>query len=1087
MKRILLLSMVFSFVFAFNSMAQRTVSGKVTDDTGEGLPGVNVVIKGTTTGVTTDLDGNYQVSVPDDNTVLVYSSVGMRTQEVSVGVRTTIDISMVLDTTTLDEVVVTALGISKEKASLGYGVASVGPQSLTNRPETDVSRLLRGQAAGVDITQTSGLAGAGTNIIIRGYSSISGSNQPLFVVDGVPFNTNANSGTQSFGTGSATASSRFLDLDPNNIADISILKGLSATVLYGEAGRNGVVLVTTKTGEGGGDLNEKTEISVTQSVFRSKIANRPDYQDSYGNGFGGAGFGWYYSNWGPRFDDTRISSYGGSLADNDETNYRGINDNGQVLIVHPYDQEQYNDDFPEYIGAPYVYQPYKSVEKFLQKGISSNTSVSISSRINESTSVSMAYSYLTEEGFTPKLDEQRGGGRSNFLDKHNISVGMKTKLKNGLMIQPSFNFVRTDRLAPITAPSFGGGGNGLFSAILFTPRSVDLMNLPYQSPIDGSNVYYRRGGAIQNPRWTLNNSGQTESVNRFFGNINLGYDLTDNISVLYRFSLDNYDQSNSRYINKGGVHVPDGLFVTSIETNFLSDQILNLVYNFELGGGFNIDGILGFNARRETYQLQAATSSVQFIYDLFAHQNFREAQNFTRFEAENNIGVYLSTTIGYRDFLYLNLQARNDWTSTLEKENRSVLYPSASLSFVASDAIPSLASTDVVNFLKLRLGYGTSAGYPEPYQTRNFLVSNPNAFVNKDGDVIGVNSVSNFLDNQDLKNELITEIEFGLEGRFVNNIIGVDLSLYKKQSKDLIVQLPLDPSIGYTSTTINAANIQNKGIELALDVNVPLPGEFSWNIRGNYTKNISRVKSIIEGIDRVQIGAQDFINAGIPNYGNYAIPSKQYGVFYGQQIKKDDDGNFIVNGEGKYQEGDGFAVIGNPNPDFQMNFFNTLSWKGLTLGVQVQYIKGGDIFSSTAAALLARGNTSDSDIDRSNPLILPGVKGDGTPNDIQVYIGDEAFNTFFNGEGYIFDGTVIRLRQVSLSYDLPKKILENTPFGSASVTVSGDNLWFNSPNTPEGVNFDPEVSSTGVGNSRGFDFRTAPTAKKYGVILNLTF
>ncbi|WP_462248194.1 SusC/RagA family TonB-linked outer membrane protein [Ekhidna sp.] len=1075
MKRILLLAGMFFFAISY-LMAQKTVSGKVTDDAGEGLPGVNVVIKGTTTGVTTDLDGNFRLSV-EDGATLVFSYIGFTTQEIAVGSRTTVDVTM-SGVTELQEVVVTALGITKEKASLGYSVASVGSQDLVNRQETDVARLLRGQAPGVDITQTSGLAGSGTNVIIRGYSSISGSNQPLFVVDGVPFNTSANSGNQSFGTGSATASSRFLDLDPNNIADVSILKGLSATVLYGEAGRNGVVLVTTKTGKGGSDLSKKTEVSITQSVFQTEIANLPDYQDSYGNGFGAFGFGWFFSNWGPRFDDTRESSYG--------DNFRGIGENGQVQIVHPLDQSQYNDDVPQFIGQDYDYRPYRSVENFFQKGVSSNTSISISSRVDENTSVSLAYSFLTEEGFTPKLDEQRGGGRSNFLDKHNFSVGMQTKLKNGLKIQPSFNFVRTERLTPITAPSFGGDGNGLFAAVLFTPRSVDLINLPYQSPIDGSNIYYRRGSPIQNPLWTLNNSGQTENVNRFFGNINLGYDLSDNFSVLYRLSLDSYDQKNSRYINKGGPRQPGGEYTTATETNFLSDQILNLVYNFDLNSDFSIDGVLGFNSRRETNNLAVASSQEQFVYDLFTHQNFTQFQNFSRFIEENTLGVYFTSTIGYSKFLYLNLQARNDWTSTLESANRSVFYPSASLSFLASDAIDAIAQTNMINFLKLRLGYGTSAGYPDPYRTRNSLAANAIAFTNSNGTTVGTNSVRNFLANPDLTNELITELEFGLEGRFFNNILGVDLSLYNKQSSDLIVDLPLDPSTGYTSTTINAADIENRGIELGLDVNVPLPGELKWNVRSNYTRNVSEINSILEGIDRVQIDATAFNQAGIDFVGNYAIPGEQFGVFYGEQLLKDEDGNLIVDSEGSYQLGSEFGVIGDPNPDFQMNFFNTLSWKGFTLGFQFQYVKGGDVFSSTAAALLARGNSVDSDIDRNIPVILPGVKEDGTENDIQVYVGDEAFNSFFNGEGFVFDGTVIRLRQVSLNYVVPKSILSKTPFGNASITISGENLWYNAPNTPEGLNFDPEISSTGVGNARGFDFRTAPTAKKYGVTLNLT-
>ena len=1073
MKKILLLS-TFVCAFAFVAMAQRTVTGSVTDDSGEGLPGVNVVVKGTTTGTTTNLDGSFSLSV-EDGTTLVFSFVGFAEQEIAVGARTVIDVTLIQDVTQLSEVVVTALGLTQEKASLGYGVTSVSSDELTNRQESDVARLLRGKATGVDITSTSGLAGSGTNVIIRGFSSITGDNQPLFVVDGIPFNTDANSAGQDFSTGSATASSRFLDLDPGNIANISILKGLSATVLYGEAGRNGVVLVTTKTGQGGVNLSKKTEISVNQSVFQTEIANLPEYQNNYGNGFGAAGFGWFFSNWGPRFDDTRASSYG--------SNFRGLTDGGQVKIVHPYDQTQYHDAFPEFIDADYIYQAYPSVENFFQKGLSSNTSVSISSRVNDNTSVSFSYGFLSEEGFTPKLDAQRGGGRSNFLDKHNFSFGSKTTLKNGLSIQPSFNYVRNERLSPITAPAFGGGGSGLFAAVLFTPRSVDLMNLPYQSPIDGSNVYYRRGSAIQNPRWTLNNTGQTEDINRFFGSVNLGYDLTDNISILYRISLDNYDQRNTRYISKGGRWVPDGIFLTVNETHFLADHLLNATYNFDLSSDFSISGVLGFNSRREVERVVVTASASQFVYGLFTHQNFIEHRNFSFLGEENTLGMYLTSTLGYQDFLYLNLQARNDWTSTLEKAHRSVVYPSVSLAFLASDAIPSIATMDAVNLLKLRVGYGTSAGYPELYRTRSTLGSSTRAFQSAEGTILNTNTVNNFLGNLELKNELITEVELGVEGRFFDNKLGLDLSLYQKNSDDLFVDLPLDPSTGYTVTAVNAASVENKGIELGMDFTTPLPKAIDWTIRYNFTRNISKVKSVLEGIERVQVGQGDQTRIA-----NYAIPDHPFGVFYGAQLKKNDEGKFIVDGEGSYQAGSESAVIGDPNPDFNANLFNTFTWKGLSFGFQFQYVHGGDIYSSSVSALLARGNSVDSDIDRNLPLILPnGVKADGTENDIQVYVGDEAFNTFFTGEGFIYDGTVIRLREVSLSYVLPSALIENTPFGNIAVTVSGENLWFNAPNVPKGINFDPEVSSTGVGNARGFDFRTAPTSKKYGVSVNLTF
>lgn len=336
MKRILLLSISFLFVLG-TAWAQRTVSGKVTSDDGSGVPGVNVILKGTTTGSTTDLDGNYRVSIPEEGGTLVYTFIGLAAQEIVIGTRSVIDVTMMEDVETLSEVVVTGLGVVKEKKALGYGVSSIGSDELVARQESDVARLLRGKATGVDITSTSGLAGSGTNIIIRGYSSITGSNQPLFVVDGTPFNTNTNT-NQGFGSGGATASSRFLDLDPNSIAEISILKGLAATVLYGEQGKNGVILVTTKNGKAGAGANKKMEVSLSQGIYQSQIAKLPDYQNTYGNGFS-AGFGWYFSTWGAAFADLNPASYG--------SDFKEVK-NGQVYITHPYDQAQFYNDFPQY-------------------------------------------------------------------------------------------------------------------------------------------------------------------------------------------------------------------------------------------------------------------------------------------------------------------------------------------------------------------------------------------------------------------------------------------------------------------------------------------------------------------------------------------------------------------------------------------------------------------------------------------------------------------------------------------------------------------------------------------------------------------
>lgn len=1103
MKRILLLSL-FSCSVLFSALAQeRTISGSVTSsEDGSTIPGVNVILKGTTNGTTSDFDGNYSLSVPDEGGILVFSFIGLISQEVTIGTRSTIDVAMQSDVQELQEVVVTALGIAKEKKALGYGVSSISNEVLVDRQEADVARLLRGKATGVDITQTSGLSGSGTNIIIRGYSTITGSNQPLFVVDGVPFNTNTNTGNQGFGTGSATASSRFLDLDPNTIEDISILKGLSATVLYGEAGRNGVVLVTTKNGKAGQNATRKAEISIRQGIYVSEIANLPDYQNTYGNGFN-AGFGWFFSNWGAAFDDLAPSSYG--------ADFQGLTADGtQVLITHPLDQAQYNDDVPEFIGAEYVYRPYESVENFFDKGISSNTSISIESKLADNASLSATYSYLTDAGFTPELQNiQRieGDSRSNYIDKNNFGLGAQATLNNGLQIRGTFNYIQSDRFTPITAPAFGGDGNGLFAAILFTPRSVDLNGLPFQSPIDGSNIYYRRGGPIQNPLWTLNNSGQGEKISRFFSSTQMQYKLTDNLSLMYRLSVDEYNQENKRHVNKGGPRQPLGELTTTDINNRIVDQIVNVLYNFSLPGDITVDGVVGFNQRREVTDVSVLASSNQFVYGILSHNNFIDHQGFSGFQEENTLGLYATASVGFKYSLFLNLQARNDWTSTLEQENRSVIYPSASLAFVPTDAINAISNSNILSYLKVRFGYGRSAGYPDPYRTRSVLDANTNQFVTAGGTVLNTNSVSDFLGNQNLTAEFFNEWEAGMEARLVNNIVGIDLSLYRKTSEDLIIDLPLDPSTGFTRTTTNAAKIENKGIELGVNITPPLPNGIKWDINLNYTKNISNVESILEGIERVQID-------GFTTLGNYAIPGQQFGVFFGESFLKvqdqfDEDGNnltnygdqvgqFVVDNQGNYQSSGNFDVIGDPNPNFQANWSNSISWKGISFGFQWQYIDGGDIYSSTVQALLARGNTVDTDVDRNIPLIMPnavkqqGTDDNGNPlyveNDVQTYIGDSFFRAyFFADEGGVFDGTVIRLRQISVGYVLPKALLEKTPFGTVGITLSGENLWYDAPNFPEGINFDPEISSTGVGNGRGFDFRTAPTAKKYGLTLSCTF
>lgn len=1054
MKKLSLVLMLVLFAIG-TALAQRTISGTVTDESGEPLIGASILVKGTSSGTVTDLDGKYELSLPDGSTTLVVSYTGFATSEVEVGVSNTIDLVLAEAAEELAEVVVTGLGIKKEKKALGYAVTTLGSKELELRPEADVARVLRGKVPGVDITQTSGLAGSGTNVIIRGYSSITGTNQPLFVVDGVPFNSDTNT-DRNFANGGATSSSRFLDLDPNSIAEVSVLKGLSATVLYGEAGRNGVVLITTKNGSAGQNLNKKFEVTVDQSVFANQIASLPEDQDSYGNGFHNFASA-AFSNWGAPFD---------------QPGKNGVAEDGTV--AHPYDRASLNGVLPQYLGARYDYQAYDNLQNFFKTGTISNTSVNVATQLANNTNLNFNYGYRTEDGFVPLTT----------YDKHNFGLGIGTKLANGLQINSTFNYVTSNRVAPPAGVSFSSNPTGasLFSNVFYTPRSVDLEGLEYENPFDNSSIYYRGGNDIQHPYWTLNNTEDRERVRRFFGTISASYDLTSWLKATYRLGIDGYNQRNRFLVNKGGGQIADGSLVTNERTNFITDHTFNVLLDYNLSEDWNLSGVLGVNLRRDVFDRTTANSSEQFVYGLPTHNNYINHVNTSFFREENLIGAYATASLGYRSFLYLNVQARNDWTSTLEDGNNTILYPSASLSFVATEAIEALRQSNTINYLKLRVGYGTSAGYPNPYQTRNVLGTATRSFITNSGTVVNTNTVDNRFGNPDLKPETHSEIELGLEGRFFNNRVGIDLSVYQKNSDDLIIDLDLDPSTGYENTTINAASIENKGIELGLDFTPIQTNDFSLTVNANWTANEGVVTKLADGVDQI-------VFAGYTNLGNFAIPNQPYGIILGEKILRDDAGNPIVAGNGTYQVAPDLGTLGDPNPNYTLNGGLTINYKGLSFNALLTYVNGGIIYSTLPSTLMARGILQETDFDRFVPVIAPGVKSDGTPNDIQITSTQHYWQNggVFHDEQRVYDGTYLKLREVSLSYAIPAAWLESTPFGSLTFTASAQNIWFDAFGFPDGANFDPEVLSLGVGNGRGFELMNVPTARQFGGSLRVTF
>jgi len=1061
----LFVMLMLSGVLAFAQT--QVVTGKVTDENGNPVARASVQEKNSRKGTITDANGDFTLSTTR-GTTLVISSVGYDGVESLVGSSSSLNLSLKTSNQNLTEVVVTALGIRREKKALGYAVTTIDKKDLELRPDGDVVRLLNGKAPGVDILNASGMSGSGTNIIIRGVSTITGSSTPLFVVDGVPFDASTNA-QANFQYGNTT-SSRFLDLDPNNIESINILKGLSATTLYGELGRNGVVLITTK---GGATRKTKKglEMTVSQSVFMNKVANLPEYQQTYGGGFEQSLGLAFFSNFGAKFTDP------------------------PQQVPHPYDRAALRVAFPEFVGAKYDYKPYNSVSRFFRTGIVQTTSLNIATS-GENSSFNANYSYMDDKGFTP----------GNGLLKNNFSLGGSAKLNNNFSVNGTFNYAITDFTSPPTATSFGSNPtvSSVFGNLIYTPIAIDLIGLPFENPLDKSSVYYRGGNDIQNPNWTVRNSFSRQKINRIYGQMQLQYAIMKNLSLSYRVGYDNYSDQNSFSQNKGGTvggsQYTLGLHRTVNGYNTIWNHDVIATWDKQLSTDWNLNLISGVQSQERIYSQNGQKSTNQLVYGLLDHDNFITHENLSEdgsrldFKSQSQtIGVYAQAAVGFKNFLFLNAGGRNSWSSNLEKDNRSLFYPTASISFIPTSAIEGLKGSKAINYLKLRASYSTSANFGRPYTTRPTLDISTNVFVDRANTIFNTNRINNRLANPDLRAELLGEAEVGVEGKFINSRLSLDLTFYKRVSNDQILDRDLDPATGFTVTSINAGSVSNKGIELGLGYTLIRSRNVRWQLDGNFTLNRSRVYNLPSDIKQIVID-------GFTNEGLFAINNQPLGVIQSSFTKKymnatdakdPANGQRLVDGNGNYVSSGEIGIIGDPTPDFKLSGINTVSYKGFSFRVQVDYTQGGDMLAYTPGTVVGRGLTKDTDFDRLLPLILPGVKADGKPNDIQTSASQAYFTNlsgFFGVADLItYDATVVRLREASLSYTLPEKLLAKTPFGAVQFSVSGQNLWYNAPNFPKFVNFDPETSSLGVSNVRGLEYLSGPTSRRLGASLRLSF
>ncbi|TAE40312.1 MAG: SusC/RagA family TonB-linked outer membrane protein [Runella slithyformis] len=1066
-KRILLgLGLLFC-CFWSASAQQKIIRGKVTAaEDGTTLPGVSVVVKGSTTGTVTDGQGSYQLNLPETAKTLVFSFVGYASQEINIGNASTIDAKLGADTKQLSEVVVTAAGIQREKKALGYSVSTIKSSQLQQVSEPDPLRALSGKVAGVNIQGSGGAAGGATNITIRGNSSLSNNNQPLFVVDGVPFDNSTFNTDGGFSAG-ATFTNRAFDLDPNNIESMTVLKGAAAAALYGSRAANGAIIITTKNGK----IKSKKglEIAYNTSYSTEKIAASPEYQTTYGQG----------TEW-----DTRLGVFGSWGAP-----YSAIDS-----IPHPL-ANRFGAVFPEFVGKRVKYEPFGqgNFDNFYERGHVYENAISIQGG-GEKASISAGISRMDNKGIVP----------FNNINRTSLNLGGQATLDNGLYINGTINYVSTNQESPQLSSSIGSGPSAI-EIMPWTPTSYDLTGYPYRNPITGASIYDRFG--IDNPYWAVESSPYTSKVDRYFGKFTAGIDATSWLNLQATIGFNGYNDRRRSVNGRGGEIFPNGnvtddnIYRQELDWTFLATITRDLTPNW------NMRLILGQNANQRVTDRQAVFGDGIIVPGINDLDNTRVQQAIGGgLVKQRFIAHFADLQFSHKDMFFVNLVGRNDVSSTLAKGNRSYYYGGINGSVILSDWLNLKSKT--INFLKVRGGITQVGNEASAYQTQTVFSINPT--INNPSPIDtgtpfnGVNTMTqgNRLGSSALQPEKITEIEVGVEAKLFNNRVGIDFAWYNKVSSDQIFTVDLPGSSGYLTRVVNLGKVRNRGLELGLDLTpVLLSNGFKWNIYTAFTLN----RNIVLDLGGPPELTYSTLTGSV--IGSMHVVGRPYGLIRGDVYVRDDEGNLLVNPRtGKAIIADRQAPVGDPNPRFFFGVTNSISYKGFSFSALVDYRDGGDLLSVTMAEMLARGSTRDTE-DRNQVWVpqgvlgdpitrLPILSGDGKkqPNNIPISVNEFFFGTgaFAGSQGTadefrVWDASVIRLREVSMAYQIPAKWLAKTPFGSASISLSGRNLWFKAPNFPKYMNLDPEVNSLGVGNAQGFELVSIPTTRRFGVNLRVTF
>ena len=1033
-KLTLLVSML--LLAAGSLLAQRSVVGKVTDSSGDPLPGATVLVKGTSEGTAADDNGNFRINVPANANTLVVSYTGFTTQEIVLGASNVVNVSLG-EGVTLSETVVTALGVSKSEKSIGYGISSVDGSTVSRSGEVNVIQGLAAKASGVNVISSAGTPGASSKILLRGNSSFALNNEPLIVIDNVPFDNSTNTvspGDYPFNANlqGVNESNRGFDLSSSDIESISILKGPAASALYGTRAASGAILITTKKG------NKGLSVDFGSSYSFDKVNKLPEMQSVYAQGTGG-----------------------GTL-NADGT----VKEEGNFVTYVPGVTNGTPNSWGPKIGSTNAPNAYDNLANYFQTGSTFSNNLSVSGG-NDKSTYRFSYSRADQTGIVPNTNLDRNSFRLSGTTGSNV-----------------LKFTGSAAYTLINDKKAQNGSNlsGVMLPLLRTPASFNLQGGNgtggYENT-DGSQHTYV--GNYDNPFWTANHNPNTSDVGRLTGSAAVDYLPFNWLTLTYRIGTDVYNDARKQIFdlgsnNNGGV---GELWNSNIKHQEINHD---LFARFTKGfGDINTSLLLGSQINKRTFNSVFARGQFLTIPNFFNLSNASDLYADQSSSVVKLAGVFASLDLDYKNWIYVNLSGRNDWASTFgPKAKNSFFYPSASIAFVPTEI---MAQNDFLNYFKVRASFAQAGREPSAYSSATYYTKPTFTDGFTDGisfPYLGNNGfgISGTLGNAELRPEINTTFEVGADFKLLKNRINFGITYYNSKATDLLIARPIASSTGFGAFVANSGEMTNKGIELELGIDIVKTKTFNWNIEGNFSKNTNNVDKLVEGVDQFSI------EAAFTGVGSYAIVNQPYGAIFGTKWKRNDAGQLIIGANGLPLKEAEEGFLGNPYPDWISAIRNTFTFKGFSLTGLLDIRQGGDIWGGTIGRLNNIGRTAAS-ADRTHTYVIPGVKADGTPNDIAIspnfyyarYLGDAGGAT----ESFIFDGSWVRLREVTLSYSLPKfkKLIQN-----ASVYVTGRNLWLKTKYP--GV--DPESSLTGAGsNIGGFDYFTMPGSKSIIVGLNIGF